>query len=209
MPKGLVLISWDEYEGAEVAFKEPSDLEIPDPIIQQVQIAHNLISSWMITQEKDFHGLSYYSPAHKYVILVVLDSNEDGQDYRVIVEQINEFLMTKPNPAKIESELKKIYMLTFSVFRARESVMMKLANEVADLKMEQYDLQKNIEVIIKNTRDASTRILLYLAIHEPASFEDLLKQVPVSAPWLRSRLGYLSEQNLIIFKDDKYWIAID
>jgi len=209
MPKGLVLISWDEFEGAQIAFKEPPALDIPDPIIQQIQISHNLISSWMITQESDFYGLSYYSSEHGYVILLVLDTSDDGQDYRVIVEQINDFLNSKPDPEKIESELKKIYILTFSVYRARESVLMKLANENADIKMEQHDLQQNIEVIIKNTRDTSTRILLYLALHEPATFEDLLRQVPVSPAWLRSRLNFLEEQKLIMFKSKQYWIAMD
>ena len=55
MPQGLVLISWDEYEGAQIAFKEPASLEIPEPIIQHIQISHNLISSWMITQEEGFN----------------------------------------------------------------------------------------------------------------------------------------------------------
>lgn len=209
MPQGLVLISWDEFEGAQVAFKEPGNLDIPEPIIQHIQISHNLISSWMITQEEGFNGISYYSPDHGYVILLVLDKHDDGQDYKTIVEQINDFLVNKPDEGQIASELKKIYALTFSVYRARESVLMKLAQEVADISMQQHDLHRNIDVIIKNTRDSSTRILLYLALHEPTSFEDLLKEVPVSPAWLRSRLGLLEEQKLVMFKDNKYWIAIE
>ncbi len=209
MPQGLVLISWDEFEGAQIAFKEPATLDIPEPIIQHIQISHNLISSWMITQEEGFNGISFYSPDHGYVILLVLEKHDEGQDYKTIVEQINDFLNTKPDPGVIESELKKIYALTFSVYRARESVMLKLAEEVADISMAQHDLQRNIDVIIKNTRDSSTRILLFLALHEPASFEDLLKEVPVTAIWLRSRLKVLEEQKLVMFKDEKYWIAID
>ncbi len=209
MPQGLVLISWDEFEGAQVAFKEPPELDIPEPIIQHIQISHNLISSWMITQEEGFNGLSYYNQNHGYVILLVLEKHDEGQDYKTIVEQINDFLDTKPDPGQIESELKKIYALTFSVYRARESVMLKLANEVADLSMKIYDFQRNIEVIIKNTRDTSTRILLYLVLHEPVSFEDLLKEVSVSPAWLRSRLNVLEEQKLIMFKDNKYWIAFE
>jgi len=209
MPKGLMLIGFDAFEGACVSHKVPADLEVPDPIVQHIQITHNFISSWMITQEEGFNGISYYDPEHTFVILLVLETHEDGQDFRIIIEQVNDFLLTGPEPEEIDAELNKIFKLAFSVLKARESVLLKLATEEADLKMQIHDLTKNIDVILKHIRDASTRILLYLIIHEPATFDDLSYVAPVTPTWLQDRLQSLIDRGLVILKENQYWIALE
>ncbi|HMF33730.1 MAG TPA: hypothetical protein VKK79_20060 [Candidatus Lokiarchaeia archaeon] len=192
-----------------MSHKVPADLEVPDPIVQHIQITHNFISSWMITQEEGFNGISYYDPEHTFVILLVLETHEDGQDFRIIIEQVNDFLLTGPEPEEIDAELNKIFKLAFSVLKARESVLLKLATEEADLKMQIHDLTKNIDVILKHIRDASTRILLYLIIHEPATFDDLSYVAPVTPTWLQDRLQSLIDRGLVILKENQYWIALE
>ena len=58
MTLGILIISWDEYEGGFVSFKYPEELEVPDNLIQLLQISHTFNPGAITLQEKEFHALS-------------------------------------------------------------------------------------------------------------------------------------------------------
>lgn len=174
MTKGLVLIGWDEFEGAQLTHVVPPDLEVDDNVVTRVQIAHNFTTSWMITREEDFNGISYYDPEHGYVILLVLDKYDDGQDYREIIDQVNELLLSNPPADAISSELEKIYALSHSVYKAREAVLMKLAQQVSQLKIFQHDVTRALRVALGVCREPTTKVLLGIALLDSATPQQLV-----------------------------------
>ncbi|MHA1733705.1 MAG: hypothetical protein ACTSU5_17300 [Promethearchaeota archaeon] len=204
MAKGIVIISWDEFEGATIEYSYPPGVEdqVNDSIIQHIQISHNFVESWMITQEENFNGISFYDPTHGHVILLVLDQYEDGQDYRTIIDEINKMLLDDPDGSKLE-DLEKIWELTSTVYKAREAVMLKLAQEVADLKLRHHEVKRSVEIISRFTRDGATKILLFIALNEPATREQIAKHVQVTDRWLDHLLEELKAQGLIAYKEDQ------
>ncbi len=207
MARGFALIAWDEFEGATLAFQFPPSVTMDDSVVQRIQIAHNFVESWMVTQEQHFNGISYYDPVHGYVIVLLLDQYEDGQDYRPIIEEINKYLIENPEEPSQE-ELEKIWELTFSVYKAREAVMLKLAQEVADLKLQHHEIKRNVEIISHFTRDSATKILLYVALNEPAYRDDIAAHVQVTERWLDHLLEDLQSQKQLGYreKDGAYYI---
>ena len=71
MPNGIFLIRWDEVEGGIIYLKFPENLEIPNPVVQQITISHNFTESYIITEEKNWNSVSYYNE-NKYSFLLVL-----------------------------------------------------------------------------------------------------------------------------------------
>lgn len=207
MTKGIAIISWDEFEGGEVSHCVPEGLEVDEMVVQRVQISHNFTESWIITQEEHFNGLSYFDPRHNNVILLVLDPYDDGQDYHEIVNQVNELLLKEPAEEELLAGLNKIYALMASVYKAREQVLMKLANEIADLKLQHHEIKRNAEIIADYTKDGATRILLFVALNEPAPRKKIAKHVQVTERWLDVLLDRLLSERVLAKKDGNYYIA--
>ena len=82
MPAGIFLIKWDEVIGGTIYMRYPEDLEIPDPIVQQITISHNFTESHIITEEKQWNSVSYYNEQKEMIIVLVLNpsSLDDGND---------------------------------------------------------------------------------------------------------------------------------
>ena len=126
MPKGLLLIGFDTYEGAVVTHRVPEDLEVPDPIIQHIQITHNFISTgWLPKKKVSTVSLTTIPSMGWWSCWSWIPRR--SPDFRIIIDQVNDVLLTDPDPSAIESELQRIFTLVFSVLKARESVLMKLS----------------------------------------------------------------------------------
>ena len=52
MPNGIFLINWDVVEGGTIYLKYPETLEIPDPVVQQITISHNLLNLILLQKRK-------------------------------------------------------------------------------------------------------------------------------------------------------------
>ena len=66
--------------------KFPEDLDVPDNVVQQIQISHNFVESYITIEEKDWNSISYYNENKEIIIVMVLDKYDDSSDYSVILD---------------------------------------------------------------------------------------------------------------------------
>ena len=67
--------------------KYPEALEIPTNIVQQIQISHNFIESYITIEEKDWNSISYYNEKKDVIIVLVLEKFDDASDYTIILDE--------------------------------------------------------------------------------------------------------------------------
>lgn len=195
--------------GGTVYLKYPEGLEIPENIIQQIQISHNFAESYIITEEKDWNSVSFYNPEKEIVIVLVLDKYDEGNDYLIVLEEFNKELNKYPNEEDLKVQLKSIFQFSLEVFRTRDEVIAKLSNEVAHLKMRVYDLEKKFERAIKSDHlKVKSRILFLLAMHEDLTFKEIKKQAKTSKRWLETVLQNLVKNKIVEYdsENDTYYL---
>ncbi len=183
--------------------KYPEELEIPENIIQQIQISHNFAESYIITEEKDWNSVSFYNPEKEIVIVLVLDKYDEGNDYLIVLEEFNKELNKYPNVEDLKVQLKSIFQFSLEVFRTRDEVIAKLSNEVAHLKMRVYDLEKKFERALKSDHlKVKSRILFLLSMHDELTFNDIRNQVKTSRRWLENVLESLVKNKIVEYDSD-------
>ena len=195
--------------GGTVYLKYPEGLEIPENIIQQIQISHNFAESYIITEEKDWNSVSFYNPEKEIVIVLVLDKYDEGNDYLIVLEEFNKELNKYPNEEDLKVQLKSIFQFSLEVFRTRDEVIAKLSNEVAHLKMRVYDLEKKFERALKSDHlKVKSRILFLLAMHEDLTFKEIKKQAKTSKRWLETVLQNLVKNKIVEYdsENDTYYL---
>ena len=189
--------------GGTVYLKYPEELEIPENIIQQIQISHNFAESYIITEEKDWNSVSFYNPEKEIVIVLVLDKYDEGNDYLIVLEEFNKELNKYPNEEDLKVQLKSIFQFSLEVFRTRDEVIAKLSNEVAHLKMRVYDLEKKFERALKSDHlKVKSRILFLLSMHDELTFHDIRNQVKTSRRWLENVLESLVKNKIVEYDSD-------
>jgi len=67
--------------------KFPDDLEVPENVVQQIQISHNFVESYITIEEKNWNSISYYSESKEIIIVLVLDKYDDSSDYTVLLDE--------------------------------------------------------------------------------------------------------------------------
>ena len=67
--------------------KFPENLEIPDNVVQQIQISHNFVESYITIEEKDWNSISYYNENKEIIIVLALDKYDDSSDYTIILDE--------------------------------------------------------------------------------------------------------------------------
>ncbi|TFG03077.1 MAG: hypothetical protein EU540_00340 [Promethearchaeota archaeon] len=210
MPKGIFIIKWDVVEGGTVYMRYPEELEIPDNAVQQIQIAHNFTESYIITEEKDWNSVSFYNSEKEIVIVLVLDKFDEGNDYLIVLEEFNKDLYKYENENELKEQLEKRFKFSLKVFRTRDEVITKLSNDVANVKMRVYELEKKIERIIEsNHLTVKARILFLLAANDQLSFLDIKKQLNTSKRWLESVIETLIKDKIVAYNNDTktYYIS--
>lgn len=198
------MITFDRIVGGEIYLKFPDILEIPINIIQQIQISHNFSESYIITEEKTWNSVSFYNSDKEIVIVLVLDKFDEGNDYLSVLEEFNKDLYKYENEKELKEQLERQFQFSLEVFRTRDEVIAKLSNEVAQLKMKVYDLEKRFERAIKSDHlKVKSRILFLLSIYDELSFKDIKKQIKTSKRWLENVIENLVKTELVEYDSNK------
>ena len=195
---------WDQIEGGIIYLKYPEDFEIPNNVVQQIQISHNFVESYITIEEKDWNSISYYNENKELIIVLVLDKYDDASDYTVILDEFKKELDLDIKEEKLKKHLKEKYDLSLKVFRTRDEVIAKLSNEVAQLKTFEYDWRKRFEKIVKsNQLKVKSKIQFLLAMNEEMVYCEICKNVDTSKNWINSVLETLMKNKIIGYNHQK------
>ncbi|MHA1254074.1 MAG: hypothetical protein ACTSPS_00595 [Promethearchaeota archaeon] len=204
------MITFDRIVGGEIYLKFPENLEITINIIQQIQISHNFSESYIITEEKNWNSVSFYNSDKEIVIVLVLDKFDEGNDYLSVLEEFNKDLYKYENESELKEQLERQFQFSLEVFRTRDEVIAKLSNEVAQLKMKVYDLEKRFERAINSEHlKVKSRILFLLSIYDELSFKEIKKQVKTSKRWLENVIENLVKNELVEYDSSKHTYYIN
>jgi len=184
--------------------KHPNDIEIPDNVVQQIQISHNFVESYITIEEKNWNSISYYNENKEIIIVLVLDKYDDSSDYTIILDEFKKELELELNENKLKEHIERIFNLSLKVFRTRDEVISKLSNEVAQLKTLEYDLKKKFALILKSDHlKVKSKIQFLLAINDEMKYEDIKKSINTSKRWLDSVLDALTKNKIIKYDNEK------
>jgi len=198
------LIQFDRIVGGEIYLKYPENLEIPMNVIQQIQISHNFSESYIITEEKNWNSVSFYNPDKEIVIVLVLDKFDEGNDYLIVLEEFNKELDTYDDEEELKQQLERQFQFSLGVFRTRDEVIAKLSNEVAQLKMRVFDLEKRFEKAITSDHlKVKSRVLFLLVMNDELSLKEIRKSVKTSKRWLVDVINSLVKNDIVEFDSDK------
>lgn len=179
MPEGLVIIEFDDFEGAKISFKYPEEFDVEDKYVQQINISHNFISSIMLNKDDTINAISYYNEEHLKTVVLFLKQREDGQDYYEIIRQLDDVFLRELADGEKEAELRRIYDLSTSIINVREQVLVKQANELADVKSELHEYKLRLEEMMNVCTDPEMCILIALTLVEQEKKEELLNMIPL------------------------------
>ncbi|TKJ22270.1 MAG: hypothetical protein CEE43_06890 [Promethearchaeota archaeon Loki_b32] len=211
MPNGIFLIRWDEVEGGMIYLKYPEDLEIPNPVVQQITISHNFTESYIITKEKNWNSVSYYNENKEIIIVLGLNRFDDGNDYLEILEKFNKEIDKLSDEEKLKENLEAMFHISLDAFRTTEQVITKLSNEVVYLKTREYDFEVKFDFITKsNHLSVKSKFLFLLAIKDTATIEDFEKVIKTSKRWFFSVLETLIRNEVVGYdsKKDFYFLRV-
>ncbi len=211
MPNGIFLIRWDEVEGGLIYLKYPENLEIPNPVVQQITISHNFTESYIITEEKNWNSVSYYNERKEMIIVLVLSRYDDGNDYLEILEKFNQEIDKETEEKKLKEHLETMFHISLDAFRTTDEVITKLSNEVAYLKTREYDFEIKFDAITKsNHLSVKSKILFLLAINDSLTLQDFEKSIKTSKRWLFNVLETLIKNKVVGYnsKKDIYYLNV-
>jgi len=213
MPMGIFLIKWDEVIGGTIYMRHPEDLEIPDPIVQQITISHNFTESHIITEEKQWNSVSYYNEKKEMIIVLVLkpSSLDDGNDYLELLEDFNKEIDKELKEETLRSHLETMFRSSLEAFQTTDAVITKLSNEVALLRTKEYDIEERFKKIQNsNHLPVKSKIMFLLAVNDGLSFEVIKNSVNTSTKWLKSVLETLVKNKIVGYNSnqDVYFINI-
>lgn len=203
MPKGIVIIDWDEFEGGVVHQKYPDDLVVQDNFIQILQISHNFNPGIMSIKEAGINAISLGNLEKQKVIVLILGKFEDGDDFHQIVYMINDIVDTVTN-----LELQRVFKLSQSVYKAREAVLQKLAEEIATYKSFENDIKAVIGCLIKDEKSPRTRMIYHLLIHQILSREKLLTYSGLKEKKFEKLLQKMIRDNTLLKTSEGYKIIM-
>ncbi len=189
--------------------KYPPDLIIPDNIVQQIQISHNFVESYITIEETNWNSISYYNEDKEVIIVLILDKYDDGSDFVVILDEFKKELELDLSEENLKEHLERIYNLSLNVLGTRDEVISKLSNELAQLKTSEYDLTKRFDKIAKSDHlKVKSKIQFLLAINEEVKYDQLRKSIDTSKRWFDSVLETLIKNNIIGYdnKKDSYYL---
>jgi hypothetical protein len=204
MPEGIFIIDWDEYEGGVISLKYPADLDIPENFVQLLQISHSFNPGIMNIKEEDFNGLSLGNEELQKVTVLILTKFEDAEDFKEILSLIND-VVAKHSDDDLLEEIERLFMTSKSVFKAREAVLNKLANEVNSLKNTEIDIRQSIDWFIRHEeKSQKNKILFILLRYGPLYEEEIEKYSDLSNEDLLKYLKEMEKDQLIALKKGKY-----
>ena len=190
--------------------KYPENLDIPDNIVQQIQISHNFVESHITIEEKNWNSISYYNEEKEIIFVIVLDKYDESQDYIKILDDFKKTVELELSKKELEDHLERMFLeKVLKVFRTRDEVISKLSNEVANLKTKEYDLQKKFDKIAKSDHlKVKSKIQFLLAMNDELSLTELMKSIKTSKRWLNAVIETLIKNKIIGYNstNDKYYL---
>lgn len=211
MPNGIFLIRWDEVEGGIIYLKYPENLEIPNPVVQQITISHNFTESYIITEEKNWNSVSYYNENKEIIVVLVLSKFDDGNDYIDILEKFNQEIDKLTEEEKLRENLEVMFHISLDAFRTTDEVITKLSNEVAYLKTREYDYEVKFDFITKsNHLPVKSKILFLLTVKDIVKLEEFEKVINTKKQWLLSVLKTLMKNEIVGYnsENDSYYLRV-
>ncbi len=204
MVKGVALIKWDIVEGGTLALRYPEDLEVPENIIQQIQIAHNFTSSYIITEEQSWNSISFYNEQREAIVMLVLGKYDDGADYISVLDEFNNEIEACKDEDELIYRLEKIYTYSLDVFKTRDEVVSKLSNEVAKLKTDLFKIEQKLENLFdSNVFKLKEKVLLLFAQRDHISVEELSQLMSnASKKKLKEILLEFQKKDLLFYEED-------
>ncbi len=192
--------------------KHPEDLEIPLNIVQQIQISHNFVESYIITNEENWNSLSFYNPDKEIVIVLVLDKYDDGRDYKEVLDNFNkEIEKDSASEERMKAHLEKVFNLSLVAFRTTEEVVLKLSNELMELKLKIFDIEERFEKVKTCTHlSVKAQLLILLIKHSQLTLAEMSRSINASESWLKKILKDLMKENVLAFnkKGNTYYLAL-
>lgn len=211
MPNGIFLIKWDQVEGGMIYMKYPENLEIPDPVVQQITISHNFTESYIITEEKNWNSVSHYNERKELILVLVLSRYDDGNDYLEILEKFNQDIEKETEEQKLREHLETMFHISLDAFRTTDEVITKLSNEVALLKTREYDYEVKFEKIKSlNILSVKSKILFLLVVSDSLALKDFEAFIKTSKRWLSEVLDSLVKNKIIAYnpKKEVYYLVL-
>jgi uncharacterized membrane protein len=199
MPKGLFLVSWDSYAGGTLLFKHPESLDVPESVIQQLQISHNFIESIQAISTELMSTLSYSNVEKQLVMALVLKEGEESQDFYEILNGLNRLISEAEdleNPM-LFNELRTIFDLSQYVFKAREQVMINLANQITELKEQQAETKTKFQYLFDNETDDEKKVLLYFFLENRAIVNEIVEATKLSKEKVMEIIEKLEDKETI------------
>ncbi len=207
MPEGIVIIDWDEFEGGVVAFKYP-DISVPSNLVQLLQISHSFNPGLITIQETDFHAVSIGNEELQKVIVLILNKFEDANDFSEIIHTINKAVSDHSDSSKLENELTRLFGLSQSVFKAREAVLTKLANEVTSLKNHEIDIKLSLEWLLHHESSLKRRIIFALLRYGSMNSSDLMSYIDSGDVSIGDLLNDMEKEKILENRDGTYFLLI-
>ncbi|QEE16688.1 hypothetical protein DSAG12_02518 [Promethearchaeum syntrophicum] len=204
MPEGIFIIDWDEYEGGIISLKYPKDLDIPVNFVQLLQISHSFNPGIMNIKEEDFNGLSLGNEELQKVTVLILNKFEDAEDFKDILCLIND-VVSKHFGDDLLEEIERLFKTSQSVFKAREAVLNKLANEVNSLKNTEIDIRQSMDWFIRHESDFPKKKILFILLrHGSLALEEIETYSNFSQENLLKYIEEMEKEQLIALKNGKY-----
>jgi hypothetical protein len=204
MPLGICIINWDVNEGGSIGIRHPESLNVPDNIVQILQISHNFTPGLLHIRESNFNALSFGNEELQKVIVLVLSIYEDSEDFKGIIEQINQVVNENPDETQLLEELKRVFELSQTVFKAREAVMMKLAQEIADLKNREVDIKNSLRYLFAHEKTSRLKFIYLLMLNGSMTESDINKELKLAPFALKKLFTTLQKDKIIEKQADKY-----
>jgi len=195
--------------GGTVYMRYPDNLEIPDNVVQQIQISHNFTESHIITEEKEWSSVSFYNSEKEIIIVLVLEKYDDGNDFLVVLEEFSKELAKELNEEALKTHMESVFKFSFTVFRARDAVFTKLSNEMADLKMKVFFYERRFNKVLQSAElNDRTTILYLLSMNDELDVEGIAKTTGRKKEVIEDILKELLEKDVIAHdpKKDIYYL---
>jgi len=119
-----------------------------------------------------------------------------------VVEEFNRELEKGLSKEELLKQMKRC--LNIDVFRTRDEVISKLSNEVAQLKMLEYDYERKFKFLTSlDILSVKGKVLILLAANESLSFNQIKNHIKTSKKWLESVIETLIKNNLIGYSKER------
>jgi hypothetical protein len=125
MPKGIIIIKWDDELGANLVAKYPENLKIPSKTLLNIYTNHrinNVKPGFASLNLADMKVLSFYTGmgkefilASNYIIAFLLLRDEKPNSYRDLLKKSSAEILAHLNDKQYENQMPKIFQEMYNI----------------------------------------------------------------------------------------------